>query len=85
MYRMKTYRVGMVRERLAPALDQAERGEPVFIERRNVTYRLSVEPRKSARRRAQPIIEVLDPVIASGQWTWNWEGGQLRVQTRRRA
>jgi antitoxin (DNA-binding transcriptional repressor) of toxin-antitoxin stability system len=85
MYRMKTYRVGMVRERLAQALDQAERGEPVFIERRNVTYRLSVEPRKPARRRAQPIIEVLDPVIASGQWTWNWEGGQLRVQTRRRA
>jgi hypothetical protein len=60
---MKTFSVSMVRERLAEALDDAQAGRPVFIERRGVIYRLSVEPQgtsKAARGR-KPSIDVLDP------------------------
>jgi hypothetical protein len=74
----------MVRERLAQALDEAQRGEPVFIERKGVTYRLSAEPAKTARGAARPKIEILDPAIASGQWTWAWDGGALRLRGRAR-
>ena len=85
---MKTYTVGMVRERLAEALDDAQAGRPVFIERRGVIYRLSVEPPATGARprRAKPAIEVLDPAIDRGIWTWDWRPGAkgLRLGTRRR-
>ena len=74
----------MVRERLSQALDEAQQGQPVFIERRGVRYRLSVEwPAKPARAR-KPNIEVLDPAIESGQWTWDWRPGALRLRAKRR-
>jgi hypothetical protein len=74
---MKTYTVGMVRERFAEALDQALDGEPVFIERRGVRYRLSVEkPAKRARSRKSSI-EVIDPAVDAGLWTWDWSPGTL--------
>jgi hypothetical protein len=69
---MKTYRVAVVRERLAEALDEAERGVAVFIERKGVRYRLTVErpsTRPVAARRSK--IETLDPAVAEGQWTWD--------------
>ena len=75
MYGVKKYKVAMVRERLSQALDQAERGEPVFIERNGVTYRLSVE-RPAARRPRirRPGMEILDPAVAGGDWTWQPAG-----------
>jgi antitoxin (DNA-binding transcriptional repressor) of toxin-antitoxin stability system len=84
MYGVKQYKVAMLRERLSQALDEAERGEPVFIVRSGVTYRLSVE--RSAPRRPkvrQPGIEILDPVVAGGDWTWNPAGGDLQFTPRR--
>ena len=38
--RMKRYTVAQVRERLSEALDSAEAGKPVVIERRGVRFRL---------------------------------------------
>jgi hypothetical protein len=85
---VKTFSVSMVRERLAEALDDAQAGRPVFIERRGVTYRISVEPRgkSTAARRRKPSIEVLDPIVEKGSWTWDWQSGGkgLRLRTRRR-
>jgi antitoxin (DNA-binding transcriptional repressor) of toxin-antitoxin stability system len=84
MYSVKKYKVAMVRERLSQALDQAERGEPVFIERNGVTYRLSVErpaARRSRIRRAG--IEIVDPSVASGDWTWEPAGGEWQFTPRR--
>lgn len=79
--RMKKYGVGFVRERLAEALDYADKGVPVFIERRGVRYRLSVEPsRKAAPRPRKPYIEVLDPAIERGEWTWEWSPGTLDLR-----
>ena len=69
---MKTYTVGMVRERLAEALDEAQQGHPVFIERRGVVYRISVEPPARPSRARKRAIEILDPAIEQGEWAWDW-------------
>jgi antitoxin (DNA-binding transcriptional repressor) of toxin-antitoxin stability system len=83
---MKKYTVAMVRERLSEALDQAQRGEPVFIQRRGVAYRLSVEPATRRKRKTTaPKIEIVDPAVARGLWTWDWADGALRLRARRRS
>lgn len=81
---MKKYSVGMVRERLSEALDEAQRGEPVFIQRRGVEYRLSVEPAKRRKKVTRPKIEIIDPAVAGGQWTWEWSRGAVRFRARPR-
>ena len=76
--------VSVLRERLSEALDDAERGVPVFVERKGVRYRLSVEPLTAPRKpRGKPRIEVLDRAIAEGQWTWDWSPGRLKFRKRR--
>ena len=75
---MKEYGVAFVRERLAEALDYADKGVPVIIERRGVRYRLSVDrPKKSSRRTRKRYLEILDPAIENGTWTWEWSPGEL--------
>ena len=80
---MKKYSVSMVRERLAEALDDADRGELVFIERRGVTYELTVRKDPGRRKKTVPQIEILDPTIVAGDWSWEWKKGDLRLRTRR--
>lgn len=80
---MPRYTVAQLRGRLAAALDEAERGVPVVIERRNVRYVLRVES-KPPRPRRPSVIDTVDPVIASGQWTWTWTPGRLQVRRRPR-
>ena len=80
---MRKYSVSMVRERLSEALDGADRGEPVFIERRGVTYELIVRPAPARRKKATPQFEVLDRAILEGDWTWEWKKGDLQLRTRR--
>lgn len=79
---MKTYKVAVVRERLAEALDQAERGVPVFIERKGVRYRLAVEKPASRRTARRPKIELLDTAVADGAWTWEAGATGLRFKAR---
>lgn len=82
---MKKYGVGFVRERLAEALDYADQGIPVIIERRGVQYRLSVDrPTPPLARTRKPYIEVLDPAIAQGEWAWEWAPGRLALKRPRR-
>ena len=81
----KRYTVAHVRERLSDALDQAERGEAVIIERHGTRFRLSVASEAPARRRRRkPRIEVLDPAVADGQWSWSWTPKSLSLQSRKR-
>ncbi|MEQ1760346.1 MAG: hypothetical protein ABL986_18675 [Vicinamibacterales bacterium] len=83
---MKQYSASVVRERFSEALDQAERGEPVFIERKGVRYRLSVEPPARRRKTApQSRIEVLDEAALEHGWTWDLTSTGLRFRRRRRA
>jgi antitoxin (DNA-binding transcriptional repressor) of toxin-antitoxin stability system len=74
MYAMaKRYTVAAVRERLAEALDEAEKGTPVIIERKGVRYRLTVEPGVRSRpAKRVPRITIVDPAVRRGDWTWDW-------------
>jgi antitoxin (DNA-binding transcriptional repressor) of toxin-antitoxin stability system len=84
MYGVKKYKVATVRERLSQALDEAEQGEPVFIERSGVTYRLSVERPVSRRTKVRPAtLEILDPAVAGGNWTWEPAGTEWQFTPRR--
>jgi antitoxin (DNA-binding transcriptional repressor) of toxin-antitoxin stability system len=87
MYSMnKRYTVAHVRERLSDALDEAERGVPVFIERHGTRFQLSLAQEKPRRTKARkPKIEVLDPAVAEGLWTWEWSPRGLKFRVRRRA
>ena len=84
MYAMKRYLVSTVRERLADALDEAQRGIPVIIERKGVRYRLTVEKTAPRPTRRQRRIDVLDPSVANAEWTWDWKPGGLAFRGRRR-
>ena len=80
----KRYTVAQVRERLSDALDQAERGDAVIIERRGVRYQLALAPVANPRRaRAISRIEIVDPSIDAGEWSWNWSGRALTFRARR--
>ena len=81
---MKKYSVSLVRRRLAEALDEADRGQPVIIERNCVRYRLSVERQRRRRSPASPAIEILDAAVADGNWTWKWTPVGLTFTRRRR-
>ena len=80
---MKRYTVAMVRERLADALDEAERGVPVIIERRGVRYRLEVERTKPRRRAHRALLTVLDKSLEDGQWTWDLTATGVRFRGRK--
>lgn len=77
MYRMKRYSVAVVRERLAEALNEVDRGVPVIIERRGVRYRLTREPARPRKTTRAPVIEHADADVVAGQWSWNWAPGGL--------
>jgi antitoxin (DNA-binding transcriptional repressor) of toxin-antitoxin stability system len=82
---MKRYTVSAMRERFAEALDEAERGVPVIIERKGVRYRLAVDKSTSSRKsRRSGHIEILDAAVADGSWTWNWTSRALAFRGKRR-
>lgn len=83
MYAVKRYTVSQVRERLAEALDEADRGVPVVIERRGVRYSLKPEPAAAPQSRRKSIVEIVDPEVAEGQWTWELGARGLRFKSRR--
>jgi antitoxin (DNA-binding transcriptional repressor) of toxin-antitoxin stability system len=82
---VKRYTSSELRSRLAEMLDAAEGGEPVVIERRGTRFVLRAEPvRPRARRWRRPLIEILDPAVADGQWTWGWSSNGLTFNGRSR-
>jgi antitoxin (DNA-binding transcriptional repressor) of toxin-antitoxin stability system len=81
----KRYTVARVRERLSDALDEAEKGAEIFIERRGTRFRLTLDRPKPTRSSSRkPRIEVLDPAVAEGQWTWSWTPRGLSFKPRKR-
>jgi hypothetical protein len=81
---MKRYTSSQVRERLADVLDAAERGEEVIIERRGVRYTVRAERANPSRRTRKPLIHILDPGVAAGEWTWTWKADGLTFSPKRR-
>jgi antitoxin (DNA-binding transcriptional repressor) of toxin-antitoxin stability system len=66
---MKRYTVAQARMRIAEVLDSAERGESVVIERQGIRFQVLASKPKPARKRAA-LLEILDPSVAAGNWTW---------------
>jgi hypothetical protein len=83
---MKRYTAAIARQQFSHVLDAAERGEAVVIERRGVRFRVQTEERSASKRAPAPapLIEFVDPAVATGQWTWDWGPEGLRfVATKR--
>jgi prevent-host-death family protein len=81
---VKKYSVARARQHLAEVLDSAENGEEVVIERRGVTFAIRPISASRTRRRA-PRIEILDPSVEAGTWSWSWsETGEVSLTTPRR-
>ena len=82
---VKNYTVARARKHLAQVLDSAESGEDVVIERRGV--RFAIRPVLPARgRRRAPRVEILDPSVEAGTWTWSWsERGEVVLTTPHRS
>jgi antitoxin (DNA-binding transcriptional repressor) of toxin-antitoxin stability system len=82
---MKRYTSSEARQNLAAVLDAAERGEPVIIERGQVRFVLRAERTDAApaRRRRRPLLEIVDPAVAEGAWTWKWDPSGLTFASRR--
>ena len=85
MYFMKRYSVALVRERLAEALNEVDRGVPVIIERRGVRYRLTREPPQKRQTARKSVIEHADQDVAAGEWSWEWAPGGLQFAPRAKA
>jgi antitoxin (DNA-binding transcriptional repressor) of toxin-antitoxin stability system len=80
---VKRYTAAEARARLSDALDHAEAGAPVVIERRGVRFRLMRESRRAHRATPAASIEVVDPAVEQGQWTWTITNGGWRFIARR--
>jgi hypothetical protein len=85
MYLMRRYTVAVLRERLAEALNEVDRGVPVLIERRGVRYRLTRETKKAPGPRRKPVITQVDSDVAAGQWTWDWTPAGIQFAGDRRS
>jgi len=86
LYSVKRYTAAKARQQFSLLLDAAERGEPVIVERRGVRFRIRAERQaalKGTPRRA-PVIEFVDPAVAAGRWSWDWEPEGLRFGAAKR-
>ena len=80
---MSHMKVAEARARFGEILDEAERGQPVVIERRGVHFRIIAEARATLPPATSPF-EFVDPAVAGGQWTWRPKKGGLAFARRRR-
>lgn len=68
---MKHLKVAEARAKFGEVLDEAERGVPVFIERRGVRFKVVAEAaERSATAAAPDPFSYVDPAVMSGNWTW---------------
>ena len=83
VHTMKHWKVAEARARFGEILDEAERGNPVVVERRGVRFRLTAEPAAPRNAAAKPLFEFVDPAL-DGQWTWKSGPRGLTFSARRR-
>ena len=71
---MKRYSASEARKRIAEVLDGAEHGEKIVIERKGLRFLVLLDGAKPGTKRSKgtrsPVLEILDPDIEKGQWTW---------------
>lgn len=81
---MDHMKVAEARARFGEMLDEAEKGTPVFIERRGVTFRLVAEPAAGPKGKPAPLFEFVHDDVESGQWTWTSGRKGLAFAARRK-
>jgi prevent-host-death family protein len=81
---MKGFKVAEARAQFGDLLDQAEQGEPVFIERKGVRFLLSVERSELPAARRAAFFTAVDPDVLAGEWTWTPGPKGLAFKPRRR-
>jgi antitoxin (DNA-binding transcriptional repressor) of toxin-antitoxin stability system len=86
MYNAKRYTASQLRQHLAGALDEVERGEPVVVERRGRRFRIIPDVPSPAPRTVAPFFQLTDRTLLDEGWTWRWTGPgrPLRLTRRRR-
>ena len=68
---MKHLKVAEARARFGEILDEAERGVPVFIERRGVRFKVIADVAASSETAPPPDpFGYVDPAVMTGNWTW---------------
>ena len=67
---MSRFTASQARQNFARVLNQAAGGQSVTIERGKLRFRLVLDEKRRAPQTARPVIEILDPAVASGSWTW---------------
>jgi prevent-host-death family protein len=81
---MKGFKVAEARAQFGNLLDQAEQGEPVFIERKGVRFLLSVARAEPPAARRGAFFSAVDPDVMGGEWTWTWGRKGLAFKSRQR-
>ena len=84
MYIMKRFQAAAARQHLSEVLDAAERGETVIIERRDVQFRVEPVAKRARSIRRAPRFQLVDPALASGEWTWTLGAKGLRFSAKGR-
>jgi antitoxin (DNA-binding transcriptional repressor) of toxin-antitoxin stability system len=82
---MKRYTAAEARARFADVLDHAEGGEPVVIERNGVRFQVTRAPARRRTTVTEPLIDILDPAVERGEWTWTHASSGTWRYTPRRA
>jgi antitoxin (DNA-binding transcriptional repressor) of toxin-antitoxin stability system len=79
---MKRFSAAQARQHLAAVLDAAEAGHAVVIERAGVRFKVQAEAKAVPRRRSS-LVEWMDPVVESGNWTWASTKNGLRFSPKK--
>ena len=82
VHTMKPLKVAEARARFGEVLDEAERGVPVFIERRGVRFRVVVD---AAPKAARASFDFVDAEVLDGEWSWEHGKGGLTFKAQRKA
>jgi antitoxin (DNA-binding transcriptional repressor) of toxin-antitoxin stability system len=72
LYIVKSYTASTARKNIAEVLDLAAGGEAVIINRRGVRFVLRMLPKSSPTKKHASRIEIVDPAVESGTWSWQW-------------
>ena len=75
----RTFSVADARRNFAEVLSLVEQGVPVVIQRREKRFKIEIEPLARPKKPRAPRIEVLDPELEAGTWTWSWRAGELTL------
>ena len=82
---MVRFTASEARKRISDVLNGAEQGETVVIERRGVRFRVVIDrlgPIKTVPAGKAPVLEIRDPGVEAGTWTWRPERGGLKFSRR---